>query len=229
MRIISDLLALFYPRVCLGCGQSLYRSEEIICLSCLHHLPKTHFEKQVDNPVSRIFWGRIHFEAATSGFFFRKGNLVQKLIHHLKYKGETQAGVFLGKQLGILIRDVEGFREARMILPVPLHPRKLRKRGYNQSDYIAEGLSISMGIPVRTDILTRKAFTDSQTKKSRYNRWINVEGQFHVRNPDEITYQHIILIDDVLTTGATLEASAQALLQAGALAVSVATIACAMR
>lgn len=196
---------------------------------CALHLPRTHFEKEEGNPVSRIFWGRTRLEAATSGYFFKKGNLIQKLVHGLKYKGEQQSGVFLGKMLGGILEGQPGFINTRLIIPVPLHPRKLRKRGYNQSECIAEGLSARLGIPFDAKSLIRSKYSDTQTRKSRYSRWENVEGKFQIKAPSRVAGQHVLLVDDVLTTGATLEACCVALHEANVASISIATVACAMR
>lgn len=222
---ITDFLNLFFPNLCQACGKSLVRHENIMCLSCLHKLPKTNFEKHEDNPISRIFWGRANIHAATSFLFFNKGGNVQKLIHQLKYKGNVETGRYLGELLGNDLKKSSLFNSINLIIPVPLHKKKLHKRGFNQSEIIAEGISKAMHVPVNTDILHRLEHTKTQTKKTRYTRWENVKGKFGVVGHKNLTGKHILLIDDVLTTGATLESCAQTLLEVQETTVSMATLA----
>jgi ComF family protein len=220
----EDLLGLFYPRLCITCGCRLVTGEQYICLSCKCDLPKTQFHRDPENKVSQLFWGRVQVEYATSWLFFRKGSKYQKLVHYLKYKGLMEIGDALGKMLG---QDLVAspFTEAEMIVPVPLHPRRLRQRGYNQSERIARGISSVFDRPVVPDNLARESFTSTQTRKNKFERWKNVEGIFRVERPSEFIGRHLLLIDDVVTTGATLEAAVQALLEAGAGKVSIATLA----
>ena len=222
---ITDFLNLFFPNLCQACDKPLVRKENILCISCLYKLPKTNFELHENNPISRIFWGRANIHAATSFLFFNKGGHVQKLIHQFKYKGNKETGRYLGELLGNDLKKSSLFNTIDLIIPVPLHKKKLHKRGFNQSDIIAEGISKSMLIPANTDILHRLEHTDTQTKKARYTRWENVKGKFGVINAEKLEGKHILLIDDVLTTGATLESCAQTLLEVPQTTVSVATLA----
>ncbi len=221
----SDLLHLFYPNVCLACGNTLYRQEEVICFSCLYKLPKTGFHFHAENPVSRVFWGRVDIQAATSFLFFSKGGSVQHLVHALKYKGLKEAGVYLGKLFGSDLQQSELFKPVEIVVPVPLHPKKERKRGFNQSTCIAKGIADAMNIPCVDDNLIRKVHTSTQTKKSRYSRWDNVKGVFGLVHPAVFENRKLLLVDDVLTTGATLESCAACLLQIPGVRVSVATLA----
>ncbi len=177
-----------------------------------------------ENPVSRVFWGRINIKAATSFLFYSKQGKVQNLIHHLKYRRQKDVGIELGKLFGIELQKSPFYKDLDFIIPVPLHPKKLRKRGYNQSLVIAEGLKKSMGIDVFTG-LQRKIHSSTQTKKSRYERWENVKDIFKIENPEELENKSILLIDDVLTTGATLEACATVLSDVPNITISIATLA----
>lgn len=222
---VSDLLNLFFPNYCQSCGNALVGQEEIICFHCLFSLPKTGFHQHNENPISRLFWGRVPLQSASSYLFFSKGGTVQHLIHSLKYKGHQETGVFLGELFGKELAESFPFNSAEVIVPVPLHPAKQRIRGYNQSEKIARGMSNSMGIPCQVDNLAKTMFTESQTKKTRYARWENVKDSFSVTQPEKIEGKHILLVDDVLTTGATIEACASKLLQVPETKVSVVTLA----
>ena len=214
LKYLNDFLELFFPRICLVCGNNLLNEEELVCLQCLHELPRTNFHMEERNPVAEIFYGRVQLEAATSFFFFSKGSPYQKLIHALKYKGIKETGILLGKHFAIDLEKSPLFASVDIICPVPLHPKKEKKRGYNQSEFIAHGIAGRMGKPVSTGNLARLIYTDSQTRKGRYERWENVEGIFGLNKPEEFESKHILLIDDVLTTGSTLEACASAILSA---------------
>ncbi len=222
---INDLLNLIFPNTCQACGQILIKGEKVICLKCLFTLPRTNFHNFQDNPVSRTFWGRVDLHAATSFLFFNKGGHVQKLMHEFKYHGKSETAVYLGKLMGAEIIKSNLFCDIDAIIPVPLHRKRLKKRGYNQSEMIADGIAQSMGVYTETDVLLRTQHTSTQTKKSRYNRWQNVKGKFTVANSEKVIDKHVLLVDDVLTTGATLEACAQKLVDIPGIRVSVATLA----
>lgn len=224
-EMVEDLFSLFFPRYCLGCGEPLTKEEEILCTFCLFHLPRTYFHQDPTNPAARVFWGRVRLDSAASFVFFHKGGNVQELLHQLKYQGKKDIGRYLGRLYAYELSDTQFLSGVDMIIPVPLHPKKLRKRGYNQSLCFAEGLSEISGIPVAGQVLFRKADSATQTKKSRYERWENVEGIFDLRDTEKITGKHILLVDDVITTGATLEACACMLLAKENVRVSVASIA----
>jgi len=221
----NDFISLFFPVVCLSCGKSLFRNEDNICTHCLYHLPRTGFHLNNENAVAKIFWGRVNIEAAAAFLAFSKGGKVQQLIHQLKYKGQKEVGVSLGNWYGHDLHKTHVFSTVDLIVPVPLHEKKLRKRGYNQSAYFAEGLSASMHVPTDGHCLLRSSSSETQTKKSRFLRWKNVEHVFHIKNEQLLRHKHILLVDDVVTTGATLEACAQALLKVEGVKVSIATIA----
>ncbi len=221
---VNNLINLFYPNVCQSCGNALNQQEEVICISCELRLPKTGFHMHDENPVSRVFWGRINIKAATSFLFFSKQGKVQNLIHQLKYRRQKDVGVELGRLFGIELQKSPFYKDIDFIIPVPLHPKKLRKRGYNQSLVIAEGLKESMGVDVFTG-LQRKIHSSTQTKKTRYERWENVKDIFKIENPEELENKSILLIDDVLTTGATLEACATVLSDVPNISISIATLA----
>ncbi|HDR89237.1 MAG TPA: ComF family protein [Bacteroidetes bacterium] len=221
----GDLIRLFFPAVCAGCGASLVTGEEILCTRCLFLLPRSNYHLSTDNPVSRLFWGRVPVEHATALYLFEKGSIFQSLIHQLKYRGRKDIGLYLGKLLGSEIRDTPGFSSAERIIPVPLHPSRERVRGYNQGEYIARGMAEVMQAEAEFGNLVRKGKTATQTRRSRIERWENVRGMFAVKKPHRLENRHVLLVDDVVTTGATLEACAEMLLEIPGVRVSIATLA----
>jgi ComF family protein len=225
---ITDFINLFFPDTCYACGEVLVKGESIICTDCYYKLPRTNFHMEIDNPISKIFWCRADLYTATSFLFFNKGGKVQKLLHQLKYKNRPEVGFQLGKVFGAELRNSQFYQDIDFVIPVPLHPKKQKMRGYNQSDFIAKGIAESLGTSFSSEYLVRNTFTSTQTKKSRYSRWKNVDGKFSVVNIDKLAGKRVLLVDDVLTTGATLEACAQELLKVPKLTVSVATLAYAL-
>jgi len=225
MGYLSDFLCLVYPRVCHVCGSSLFRHERVVCSRCLHHLPAARFTNDPSNPAAQVFWGRVPLENVLTAFLYNKGNAIQQLIHKLKYRGMKEIGIFLGEALGREIAAIKENNGISCIVPVPLHPRKQRKRGFNQSEIIAAGIAKVLGVEVNTDALYRRNFSSTQTRKSKYERWQNVESIFGLRKPETVMNRHILLVDDVITTGSTIEACARALLRAEGVKVSVAAVA----
>ena len=228
MRLwIYDMLNFFFPVYCPVCGATISVRNQLMCLHCEINMPRADFADPADNPVAQLFWGRVEVEAATSFFKFEKGSRYQKLLHLLKYKGDKTVGVYLGKLLGTELKD-SVFNQCDYIVPVPLHPKKERKRGYNQSEIIAVGTSFITGIPVRTDLLFRDSFTATQTRKSRFERFQNVENVFRFESSRiEKRGCSILVIDDVVKTGSTLEACALVLLKKKGVKIYLATVACA--
>lgn len=221
----ADFVALIFPDLCQACTKSLYRNEEIICADCLHQLPYTNFHLHADNAVAQSFWGRVLVESASAMLYFTKGSRVQNLLHQLKYKNRPEVGVYLGKLAAKRLLENPVFAAADVIIPVPLHPQKQLKRGYNQSLCFAEGLAEKMHIPVEIQNLLKITSTESQTKKSRISRYENMKEVFWLKNPEKLIGKHILLVDDILTTGATLEACCYVLRQVSEVKISIATIA----
>ena len=224
----DDFISLLFPRLCYGCGGTLLRNEKLICIECYILMPRTRYHLQEDNPVARLFWGRCKIERAAAFSFYSKDSRIRKLIHNLKYRGIREVGFELGKIYGQSLLDSDFLKGIDMIIPVPLHPSKKRIRGFNQSEIIAGGFSEATGLPVFQEILERTTRSQTQTKRSRYDRWINVEGIFNVSARDAIEGKHILIIDDVITTGSTLEACAVELLKSEGVKVSVAALAVAV-
>jgi len=188
-------------------------------------LPITNFHLDIDNPLAEIFWGRVKLLQAVAWFYFRKGSVYQEAMHLLKYNDRPDIGFLLGRQFGYELNRQPTFIKPDLIIPVPLNPKKYRKRGYNQSEVIARGLSAGLHVPVMTTILLRPVATSTQTRKNRYERYLNVTGKFRMHKPELIENKHVLIVDDVVTTGATLEACAETLLAVAGTTVSVATLA----
>lgn len=224
MSWISDFISLLYPRTCHMCGTPLLKSETTICTRCIASLPYTRYWEYDDNPVAQKFWGQIETTAGCSLLHFRKGAKVRKLIHQLKYKGKTEVGYKLGYLLGLHLKTNPIYTDIDYVVPIPLHPQKLRKRGYNQSDYIAKGIAEALGAKSAPSIVRRNTHTSSQTQKNRIERFQNVRSIFEVVQPHLIEGKHILVVDDVITTGATIESCAAELLNAAPCRVSIASI-----
>lgn len=206
---------LFYPVVCNNCGRWLVNGEQCICLHCLEEMPKTEFLLQKNNPVERIFWGRLKLDYASSFLHFHENGLTQQLLHKVKYKHKTDMAMYLGRLFGNdILSNYPNFKPD-LLVPVPLHPRKEKQRGYNQAYLIALGLGEALNCPVNKDFLLRKQFTNSQTKMGRYRRWENVDEVFSLNNSNLPLDAKIVLIDDVITTGATAEACLKAISAGG--------------
>jgi ComF family protein len=224
-QYISDFVSLFFPQLCLGCRRTLVFQEEYLCTHCYYSLPYTYFHLDRDNQAAKSLWGRVPTEAVASCFYFTYGSPMQQILHSIKYRNRPKAAQFFGRLYGEELKDAETFKDATLIVPVPLHRKRLRQRGYNQSEYFGKGLSESMGIKMRSSALKRIRHRKSQTTKSRYERYENTEGIFKVVRPKDIANQHIILVDDVLTTGSTLEACADVLLEVKGVRISIITLA----
>lgn len=228
-HLFFDAMHLFFPHNCLGCGTDVLSEKSLLCLRCSTSLPYTGYECIESNPVEKIFRGRTTLMAAASTFYFSKSHVVQTLIHQLKYKGNIEAGEYLGALVGRVLVQSGRFSNIDYLVPLPLSAEKEFKRGFNQSEIICKGISTVMDAPLLTDNVIRNRYTDTQTKKHRAERWKNVEGSFAVRNPAPLQGKNILLVDDVITTGATLEACTQCILAIPGISVSLATAATASK
>jgi ComF family protein len=222
---LSDFIALFFPELCAACGKNLFKNERIICTNCIYHLPETNFHEDPHNKMARQLWGRFPFVQTIAFLYFRKGSRIQNMMHQLKYRKSPETGVRIGELYAYALKSSKIFKKSDLIIPVPLHPTKFKKRGYNQSECIAKGLSSILNIPINTKNLIRTENTDTQTKKSRYARFENLISAFHVQNKGDLVNKHIMLIDDVMTTGATLEACSLLLQEIEGVEISICTIA----
>lgn len=223
--LFEALLGLFFPNLCLSCNGGLAYGQDMLCLSCIYKLPRTDHHECLENEFTQRFWGRVPIYRGAAMYYYGRSGEVQRLIHALKYKQKPQIGFKIGQLMGAELAASPDYQTVDLIIPVPLHPRKKHQRGYNQSDYFAKGLASSMQIPWKADCLYRSKFTPTQTTKRRIDRFRNVEDVFDIRDPNKIEGKHILLVDDVLTTGATLEACALKLLKVQNVQLSMATIA----
>jgi ComF family protein len=224
-NLFADLLDLIYPNLCFICGETLLKSESHICLSCLNNIPRTNYHLLTDNPVEKRFWGKAPIYRGTSFFFFQKGSPFQKLLHELKYKGNKEIGEILGRYAAAELLNSPDFCSIDIIIPIPLHPKRFAQRGYNQSEWIGKGLSAVLDKPQDTNTLKRVKQTTTQTKKSVFERFENTEGIFELSGAKELEGKHLLLIDDVLTTGSTLNAAINTLLNIPNVKISIFTLA----
>ncbi len=215
---------MFFPNICQGCEQPLTGKEKYICLKCLYTLPKTNFHNSRKNIISELFFGKINFENATSFCFFNKDGTIQNLIHSLKYKGVKEVGEELGKHLGSELNS-SIFSDIDLIIPIPLHKKRQKFRGYNQSEWIAKGISEIMNKPIDIKSVIRATYTETQTKKNKDERWENVKNIFEIKLPENLENKHVLLVDDVITTGSTIESCAKTILEVNNVKISIAAIA----
>jgi competence protein ComFC len=229
-RWADSLLHLFYPKLCIGCQKTLPTSEfSCFCLHCRSGLQPTDLHQRADNIFTDRFWGRVPLRAGAAMYYFLKKTPIQRALFQLKYNNQPEVGVRIGALYGAVLAETPLFQQVDYLVPVPLHPKREQHRGYNQSTMFARGLSQTMRVPVAEQVLVRRTHTTSQTKRHRVERFENVGDVFEVTDAKLFSGKHVLLIDDVLTTGATLEACGQQLIQIPNLHLSMATIAIAMR
>lgn len=224
-HLLDDFLSLLFPRLCQACGNHLLRNENLICIECYISIPKTNYHLTNDNPVEQLFWGRCMIEKAAAFSFYNRGSRIRKLIHNLKYKGIREIGYEMGKIYAMALKTSGFTEDIDIIVPVPLHPLKKRMRGFNQSEDISKGVADITGLPLEVKSLKRIAVSDTQTKRTRYDRWMNVEGIFEITDHNIFKGKHVLLVDDVITTGSTIESCANELLKIENVKVSVIALA----
>jgi len=224
VQIIESLLHIAFPHICAGCGSDTMERQHMLCLQCLDNLPATGFAAYADNPVTKLFTGRLPVEQATAQYYFTKKSLMQQLLHDFKYRGNKELGYYLGELMGKDIQQSELYTTVDAIVPLPLFTAKEKQRGYNQAEIVCKGIANEWHIPVVKNAVIRKEYTESQTRKSRVQRWQNMEDRFELIDEKNIAGKHILLVDDVITTGATLEACGRAILKAKDVRLSIATL-----
>ena len=223
--MFKNLFNLFFPKVCLACSNFLSDNEEYVCTACRHDLPVTNYHFNDTEQVKKVFYGRVKLEDASALLRFQKKGIVQQLMHNLKYKGHEEIGIFLGDWLGDELKRSELFKNIDVVIPVPLHKRKYKKRGYNQVSNFARQLAESLDAFYLEDVLVKVTNTSSQVQKSRLARWDSNKEIFSVKNQNKIQGKHILLVDDIITTGATIEACSNLLLKSKNVKISVASMA----
>lgn len=225
MQILKDFFHLFYPKLCANCQKQLVVNEKVLCTFCRHDLPLTNFTDYKENKICESFYGRIAIEKANSLLFYRREGITKRLIHDLKYKGNEEIGTFFGNWLGEILLENKQFSDVDCIIPVPLHQKKMKQRGYNQVTKFGETLSIYLNISFVEDVLIRTSASKTQTFKARFERFNNLETKFFLNDDLRFKNKHVLLIDDVITTGATLEACAKELQKTEGIRISILTMA----
>jgi len=223
--MLEHIVNLFFPKVCYACYNALGDNEDTICVTCRNDLPVTNFHFNDDDSVIKVLYGRAKIEHGTALFRFEKKGLVQQLIHGLKYKGYENIGFVLGNWLGGELNEVDAYRTIDVVIPVPLHNKKLKTRGYNQVEKFGQQIAKALDVEYKDDVLVKITNTKSQTTKGRLTRWTNSDELFALKNMETIDNKHILLVDDIITTGATLEACVNVLSQVKNIKISIATMA----
>ena len=225
MKSLKDFFKIFYPDLCVNCENQLEKNENTVCTFCRHDLPLTNFTNYSENKIAKTFYGRIIIEKANTLLFYRKDGITKKLIHELKYKGNEEIGSFFGNWLGEILKQNNEFSDINLIVPVPLHPKKLKQRGYNQVSKFGEKLSYHLKKPFLENVLLRTSTSKTQTFKARFERFNNNDTKFQSNNTSSFKNKHILLIDDVITTGATIESCAKELQKTEGVKISILTMA----
>ncbi len=225
LQLAKDLL---FPRLCGACFNTLEPYENHLCIKCHLSLPLVSSDETSQNKLNKKFWGKIAVKNTYSFLQFTKNDRVQNILHNLKYKNKPDLAEFMGSMFGNRLLSMNFHQEIDLILAVPLHPIKFKRRGYNQADHIALGISKKLNVPFDSEVIIRNRFTETQTKKSRFNRFSNMDGVFEILDDSKIKGKRVALVDDVLTTGATLEVAGAEILKAGCSELSILTLAAAL-
>lgn len=229
MGLWNDFIALIYPRNCVTCNNPLFKHENMVCNHCYISLPKSNFHSEENNELERVFAGRVPLVKAGSYYIFEKSGKVQKLLHSIKYKNNKALAEQVGGWYARSLKDCKEIAASDLIIPVPLHPKKQKLRGFNQSEEFARGLAKEFGMPLSATNLVRNQFTETQTRKNKFARWENVEGKFELKDPKALEGKTVLLVDDVITTGATIDACYEAMKNVPGIKVSVLSLAYAKR
>ncbi|NJO26049.1 MAG: ComF family protein [Bacteroidia bacterium] len=223
-EIKDSVLHLIFPHICSGCGNDLVSNESCLCLRCIASLPETNFHMHANNPMEKIFWGRLPVSGASAQYYFTKESLIQHLMHQFKYRGNKDLGFQLGRLIGNSLLQTNRFGFLNALVPLPLFPSKEKKRGFNQATVLCDGIADILRVPVLKMSSYEPSIPTLQTKKGRIERWENIEGKFLLENSESISNKHILLVDDVITTGATLEACGAELIKGENVTLSMATL-----
>lgn len=223
--MFQDLLNLFYPKICNCCETELLSHEQIVCTTCLHKLPLTNFHLDNENTTKKVFSGRLSIENATSLLYFKKKGMVQNLIHNLKYRGNREIGTYLGQWLGEEIAKIPDYSQIDAVIPVPLHRKKLRSRGFNQVEDFGREIANCLEAEYIDDVLVKRSSSTTQTLKKRLSRWGSIDETFMIENSEKVENFHLLLVDDLITTGATMEACVSKLQKINGVRISLASMA----
>jgi ComF family protein len=226
-NIASSISHLLFPHNCLGCCTDVLNSTDQLCARCATEIPTTNYFNVANNPIDKTFIGRVRVENAAAGFYYTKESLVQHLMVQLKYKKNQDVGLYLGKLIGYELQKSSRFDTVDVLVPLPLNAKKEHKRGYNQAMVICQGIASVWQKPIVEGAVIRTVFTETQTNQNRMNRWQNMDGVFAIANAQAIEGKHILLVDDVVTTGATLDSCGNVILQVANTKLSIACVACA--
>ncbi|MCU0375083.1 MAG: ComF family protein [Chitinophagaceae bacterium] len=227
--LLNEIKRYFIPFICISCGAELYQKSHFFCRKCLATLPKTGYEKQEDNACNKLFSGRLPVKQAFALLFFAKKGQVQEILHEIKYKNNRKLGAYMGYLMGKALLDNPLYNDIDVIIPLPLNRKKLKQRGYNQSSLLCYGIASVLHKPVEEIAVVRSVYTQTQTRKNRIQRWLNVEQVFDLENAKHLEGKHALLVDDVITTGATMEACGNVLLSIPGLRLSIASLAMATK
>jgi ComF family protein len=228
-ELVQSFSHIFFPHLCAGCGSDSLSHEQLLCLHCLQELPVTDFPFHAGNPVEKIFWGRVDLCAASAQYYFTKNSALQHILHQFKYNGRRQLGIYFGHLMGEALQQSNRFTDIEALIPLPLFASKEKRRGYNQAAVLCEGIAGAIKIPVLKDLVTRTMATETQTHKNRVERWQNISGKFELKDRNLLRNKHVLLVDDVITTGATLDACATELLEIEGIRISIAALAYTVR
>ncbi len=224
-KVINDINSILVPIVCFGCNAHLNRGEHHLCTVCRNSMPLTDYTFNEENTLDRIFYGRIHIKKASSFLFFSENGIVQRLIHHLKYRNQEQIGAFLGDWYGQKLKEEGYLNDIDIVIPVPLHKKKLKHRGYNQVAQFAEQIALHIGSKYADNLLIKTANTKTQTAKTRIGRWQDNKALYELTDPSLLKNKKVLLLDDVITSGATMEICAKALQEAEVINIYIGSMA----
>jgi ComF family protein len=222
---LNDLLSLFFPPICLGCKGPVASENILLCTFCQANLPFTDFHGKKDNKMEMRFWGRINIVHATAFLHFQKGSFVQNILHFLKYEHREDAGIYLGTWYGRILGESEVFRNVDWVIPVPIHKNRIKKRGYNQVEQFSRCIARQIGKEFRGDLLIRVKNSVTQTNRNREERFSHLEHTFLWKNKQELINKHLLIIDDIMTTGATFEACCRPIQNLEGVHISICTLA----
>ncbi|MEX6626857.1 ComF family protein [Tenacibaculum salmonis] len=224
MHFLKDIFYLFYPNLCIHCSIVLLQNEEYLCITCSNNLPIITSNEYINNELLSVFYGQVLIENVRPFLYYKKGNITQKIIYELKYKNQHEIGLFLANWFGEKLKKSGVFKTVDYIIPVPLHQSKLKKRGYNQLTKFGERLSVILNIEYKSDVLIKLKSVNTQTKKQRFERFLNIKNSFKLIDIELFESKHVLLIDDVITTGATLVSCCEELSKTKNITISIATM-----